>query len=90
MSTVHAVLSVIWISYTLFPYTTLFRSEERRVGKECTGKDEDVPEEPIEIDEPEEEADLGFGDDDDFSLDLPSAATVTPEAKKTAGVAARP
>ena len=21
---------------TLFPYTTLFRSEERRVGKECT------------------------------------------------------
>lgn len=54
------------------------------------GKDEDVPEEPIEIDEPEEEADLGFGDDDDFSLDLPSAATVTPEAKKTAGVTARP
>ena len=54
------------------------------------GKDEDVPEEPIEIDEPEEEADLGFGDDDDFSLDLPSAATVTPEAKKTAGVVARP
>ncbi len=54
------------------------------------GKDEDMPQEPIEIDEPEEEADLGHGDDDDFTLDLPSAATVTPEAKKTAGVTARP
>lgn len=50
----------------------------------------DMPEEPIEIDEPEEEADLGYDDDDDFSLDLPAAAAVSPEAKKSAGVAARP
>lgn len=50
----------------------------------------DMPEEPIEIDEPEEEADLGYDDGDDFSLDLPAASVVSPEAKKTAGVAARP
>lgn len=55
------------------------------------GKEDHMPTEPIDDIEPDEEPDLGFGEDDDeFSLDVPSAATVTPEAKKSAIVAARP
>ena len=54
-------------------------------------KGDTMPNEPIDDLEPDEEPDLGFGEDDDqFSLDVPSAMTVTPEAKKSAAVAARP
>lgn len=53
-------------------------------------KERDMPEEPIEIDEHDEEPDLGYDDDEEFSVDVPSASTVTPDAKKTAGVVVRP
>lgn len=54
--------------------------------------DDDLPEEAIEIDEPDHEIDLGYGEDeeDGFSMDLPAASIPGPAAKKTAGVAARP
>lgn len=66
------------------------RREKAAARSAQAGKDNDMPTEPIDDLEPDQEPDLGFGDDDDFSLDVPSAATVAPEAKKSAAVAARP
>ena len=67
------------------------RREKAAARAAQAGKEDDVPTEPIDDLEPDEEPDLGFGDDDDeFSLDVPSAATVTPEPKKSAAIAARP
>lgn len=65
--------------------------QERRAARAAQdGKESEMPNEPIEIDEPEEEPDLGFDDDDDFTVDVPGATTVTPEAKNTAGMGMRP
>lgn len=65
--------------------------QERRAARAVqAGKESEMPKEPIEIDEPEEEPDLGFDDDDDFTVDVPGATTVAPEAKKTAGMGVRP
>ena len=67
------------------------RREKAAARAAQAGKEDDVPTEPIDDLEPDEEPDLGFGDDDDeFSLDVPSAATVTPEPKKSQAVGARP